>query len=177
MTESSHARGIIHIMFYCSSVERFSAVTYIALILSIERFMRSNKLGGLKWYWGVWCTHNSNQTWTVKPLFSRGIVKVKVFAIHAMKAYGWSRCVAPPCNFETRWRQVVSLTPRPLYPPGEVPALSIEQEFARDSEAVRTFWWREKCLASGGIWITDFPALASSLRCQAIRIAVFWSVI
>jgi hypothetical protein len=51
VTESSHARGIIHIMLYCSSVKRFSAVTYITLILSIERFMHSNKLGDLEWFW------------------------------------------------------------------------------------------------------------------------------
>jgi len=39
---------------------------------------------------------------------------------HAMEAYWGSRCIAP-CILDlgTRWKAVVSFTPRPLYPQGE----------------------------------------------------------
>ena len=78
VTESSHARGIIHMLLYCSSMKRFSAVMYVALILSIKRFMCSNKLGGLKW-----CLESGAHKIQIglgwKPLFTRGVVKVKVF--------------------------------------------------------------------------------------------------
>jgi hypothetical protein len=32
-----------------------------------------------------------------------------------MKTYRWSGCIAPRINIGTRWRWVVSFTPRPLY--------------------------------------------------------------
>jgi hypothetical protein len=43
----------------------------------------------------------------------RGVVKD--FLLHAMKTYGGSRSIAPfILNLGTRWRSVVSITPRPL---------------------------------------------------------------
>jgi len=40
----------------------------------------------------------------------------KVVPVHAMKAYGWRRCMAPRIfNLCTRWRRMVSSTHRPLY--------------------------------------------------------------
>jgi hypothetical protein len=41
---------------------------------------------------------------------------------HTMKTYRRSGCIAP-CNLDlgTRWRWVVSFTPRPLYPQGKSP--------------------------------------------------------
>jgi hypothetical protein len=44
-------------------------------------------------------------------------LKGKVVPVHAMKAYGWSRGIAPLIlNLGTRWRCVVNFTPRSLYP-------------------------------------------------------------
>ena len=43
------------------------------------------------------------------------VKKVKVFPVHAMKAYGRSTGIAPPIlNIGTNWRSAVNFTPRPL---------------------------------------------------------------
>jgi hypothetical protein len=44
----------------------------------------------------------------------------------------------------TRWRWVVSFTPRPLYPPGKEPLLPIGQEAGWSPEPVWTRGWGEK---------------------------------
>jgi len=45
------------------------------------------------------------------------VKKVKVFPVHAMKAYGRSTDIAPPIlNLGTNWSSAVNFTPRPLYP-------------------------------------------------------------
>jgi hypothetical protein len=37
--------------------------------------------------------------------------------VHAVKTYGWRSVIAPFIrDLGTRWRSVVSFTPRPLYP-------------------------------------------------------------
>jgi hypothetical protein len=45
---------------------------------------------------------------------------------HAMKAYWGNEIIAPRIlDFDTRWRSVVSFTPRPLLPPGKKPLVPI----------------------------------------------------
>jgi len=60
---------------------------------------------------------------------------VKVTKHHAMKAYWRIGGVAPLILYlGTKWRWVVSFTPRPLYPPG------------KSSEPFWTRWWRKNVL-------------------------------
>jgi len=50
------------------------------------------------------------------------VLKGKVVAIHAMKAYQGNGGIAPLfCNFRTRQNWLVSLTPWPFYPQGKSP--------------------------------------------------------
>jgi hypothetical protein len=50
----------------------------------------------------------------------------------------------------TRWRCVVSFTPRPLYPPRKQPSIPIEQEAGWALDPVWTLWSREEYLSPVG---------------------------
>jgi len=58
-------------------------------------------------------THKANE-WTSSPLTVGN--KSENFPVHAMKAHGSRRTALIILNFGTRWRWVVNITPRPLYP-------------------------------------------------------------
>jgi len=71
-------------------------------------------------------------TSTCRSLSEEEKAKLEVDPVHAMKAYGRSRGITPPVlNLVTRWRRVVSFTPRPLW--------ALER---RALELVETFWRR-----------------------------------
>jgi hypothetical protein len=59
----------------------------------------------------------------------------------------------------TVWRGVVSLTPRPLYPPGKQPPIRIEYEACWAPEMVWTLWRREKSYPCRE-WNPDFQPVA-----------------
>jgi len=106
-------------------------------------------------------------------------VKVKVFPVHSMEACRGSRDIAPLfLNLGTTWRWVFDFTPWHLAW-GENPSThctasgenlsthctaSGENRSTHCTEAVLalepvwTFWRREKCLSSAGIWIPNYPA-------------------
>jgi hypothetical protein len=49
---------------------------------------------------------------------------------HAMKAYWGSGGIAPRIDLGTRWRRVVSFTPRPLYPQGKSPWYPLDRRLS-----------------------------------------------
>jgi hypothetical protein len=72
---------------------------------------------------------------------------IEIVPVQAMKAGRGNRGVAPPIlNLGVRWRCVVNIMPRPLYP-REITPVPTEQKAERAPELVETFWRREKSLA------------------------------
>ena len=72
--------------------------------------------------------------------------------------------MAPPIlNFRARWREVVNITPQPLYPftPGERTPVPTKQETGWDPELIWMFWRREKSLDPARIQTPDRPAQSS----------------
>jgi hypothetical protein len=75
-----------------------------------------------------------------------------------MKVYWGSGCTAPRIlDLSTRWRWVVSFTPRPLYPHGKSPRYPLDRGFV-GSEPVWMRWWKEKFPAAAGTRTPDHPA-------------------
>jgi hypothetical protein len=58
---------------------------------------------------------------TVMPVYKRWSCPCALTEHRAMKPYWGSGCIAPRIDLGTRWRWVVSFTPRPLYPQGKSP--------------------------------------------------------
>jgi len=60
-----------------------------------------------------------------------------------MKAYWESGCIVPLIlDLGTRWRWVVSSTPRPLYPQGRSPWYPLDRRLGGLPEPIWTRWWR-----------------------------------
>jgi hypothetical protein len=78
-----------------------------------------------------------------------------------MKGCWGSGGIAPRIlNLGTRWRWVVSFTPKPLYPQGKRPCYPLDR---RLGVPVWARWWREKFLSSSGPRIPDHPACSPAL--------------
>jgi hypothetical protein len=79
--------------------------------------------------WTQYALFHSISLWSVVILSSHIKVKVKLSLCltkyHAMKAYWGSGRIAPRIDLGTRWRWVVSFTPRPLYSQGKEPLVPI----------------------------------------------------
>jgi hypothetical protein len=96
-----------------------------------------------------------------------------VWKLHQTESFNWaprhegvlgSGGIAPfILGLGTRWRWVVSFTPRkePLIPTGK--------ESGWAPEPVWTRWWKEKFPAPAGTQIPDHPARSSELYQRAIR--------
>jgi hypothetical protein len=66
-----------------------------------------------------------------------------VILVQSVKAYRRGRGLAPlTLNLVARWRWVVNITPRPLYPWEGIP-MPIEREAGRVPGSVWTLWKRE----------------------------------
>jgi hypothetical protein len=85
---------------------------------------------------------------------------------HAMKTYWGSGGIAPRIHdLGTRWRWVVSFTPRPLYTQGKSPWYPLDR---RAPEPFWTQWWREKFPAPSGTRTPDHSVRNPALYRWAI---------
>jgi hypothetical protein len=88
-----------------------------------------------------------------------------------------SECTAPRIlQLGTRWKWVVSFTPRPLYLPGKEPLASIGWEAGWAPEAVWTRWWREIFSAPTGTRTPDHPSRNPALYHWAIPTPASYTV-
>jgi hypothetical protein len=82
-------------------------------------------------------------------------IYVKADFVHAMKAYGRSRIIAPLIlNFGNTWRSVVTVTIRPLYP-GKEPRYLLNRRLVGPQR--RYEYFRESSLIPVGIRTPDHP--------------------
>jgi hypothetical protein len=81
-----------------------------------------------------------------------------------MKAYWGSGCIAPRLlDLGTRWRWVVSFTPRSLYPRGKHSLIPTGLEAGWAPEPVWTRWWGKKFPSPTGTRTPYHPARSPAL--------------
>jgi hypothetical protein len=107
--------------------------------------------------------HDSLQTWPHACAISKG--KGKEVPLHAMEALGGERRYSSYSYLCTRWRWVVSITPRPhFYPRGKDPPVPTGQEAGWAPEPVWTQKAREKILCPHRGSNPDRPVIQPVVR-------------
>jgi hypothetical protein len=87
----------------------------------------------------------------------------KFVAVHILKAYRRSGCIAPHMfNFGAGWKRVVNFTPRPLYTRESI-SVPTNREKGGPHSCYGGYWGREKPLALCGALNSCHPAVAYSL--------------
>jgi len=102
-------------------------------------------------------------------VLAKGEEKRSKVTVHAMKACRGSTCKAPLIlNLGTRWRWVVNLKLRLLYP-REITLIPVVYEAGWAPELDYTFWWKEKSVVPARIWSPD--------RAACSLVAIVYSVL